>query len=144
MSLKILAIPLVVCVLIYSWHRNDLRRLTRDFARGDAYEGPLERCLMRFPLDEAYTDCVLGADVGGLHISSSADALEKSRRWSFRHHAIKTPLFIPWRCLEIADAKFPMRSYLRFSVPTAEATFFVPRDTGRRLLAMRPSDAAHP
>jgi hypothetical protein len=132
--LKILAVLLVVGVFIYGWYRNDLRRLTRDYACKKPFEGALEHCIVRFPLDEASTDCMLGANSDGLYISSSIEALEKSRRWSWRNYAIRTPIFIPWDCMQIGDAKFPMRGHLRFSVPSNKATFFVPRETGRLLL----------
>jgi hypothetical protein len=39
LMLKILAVVLVVVVFIYSWYRNDLRRLTRDFACKDPVDG---------------------------------------------------------------------------------------------------------
>jgi hypothetical protein len=42
--LKILAILLVVGVFIYGWYRNDLRRLTRDHAHREPFDGALERC----------------------------------------------------------------------------------------------------
>jgi hypothetical protein len=130
-----LAVLLVVGVFVYSWYRNDLRRLTRDYARKEAFDGTVGHCIVRFPVDEAGTDCELGANSEGLYMSSSIDALERNRRWwSFRYHVIRTPIFIPWKCLQIADAKFPMRRYLRFSVPANKATFFVPRETGRLLL----------
>jgi hypothetical protein len=51
-----------------------------------------------------------------------------------RYYVIRTPIFIPWNCLQIADAKFPMRRHLRFSVPSTNAFFFVPLGTGRLLL----------
>jgi hypothetical protein len=132
--LKISAILTVVGVLIYAWHRNDLRRLTRDYAYKETFDGALEHCIVRFPLDEAGTDCVLGANSVGLYVSSSRDAVEKSRRWSHRYYAIRTPIFIPWNCLQIDDARFPMPGCLRFTVPANKATFFVPRETGRLLL----------
>lgn len=134
MLFKILAIFLVACILVYGWYRNDLRRLTRDFACKVPFDGPLERCLIQFPVDEASTDCELGANGEGLYMSSPVDALEKNRRWSFRFHVIRTPLFVPWKCIQITDAKFPLRRYLRFSVPSNKATIFVPRETGRILL----------
>ena len=137
--LKILAVLLTIGVFVCVWYRNDLRRLTRDYACKEPFAGALERCIVRFPLDEASTDCMLGANSRGLYISSSIDALEKSRRWSFRYYAIRTPIFIPWNCLQIGDAKFPMRGHLRFSVSSNRATFFVPRETGRLLLATKES-----
>jgi|SRR5580704_11937330 hypothetical protein len=132
--LKILAVLLVVGVFVYGWYRNDLRRLTRDYACKAPFEGALEHCIVRFPLDEMSTDCMLGANKDGLYMSSSADAREENRRWSFRYYVIRTPILIPWNCLQIRDAKFPMRGHLRFSVPANKATFFIPRDTGRLLL----------
>ena len=133
--LKILAVLLVVGVFVYSWYRNDLRRLARDFACKEPFDGTLEHCIVRFPVDDAGTDCVLGANSEGLYMWSSIVALQRNRRWwSFRHYVIRTPMFIPWKCLQIGDAKFPLRGYLRFSVPANKATFFVPRETGRMLL----------
>jgi hypothetical protein len=134
MMLKILATLLVVGVFIYGWYRNDLRRLTRDYACKETFDGALQHCIVRFPLDETSTDCVLGANSVGLYISSSNEAVEKSRRWSHRYHAIRTPILIPWNCLQIDNARFPMLGHLRFSVPSNKATFFVPRETGRALL----------
>jgi hypothetical protein len=131
---KILAILLVVGVFIYGWYRNDLRRLTRDFTCQQSFDGTLERCIVRFPVDETSTECVLGATSEGLYMSSSTDALQRNRRWSFRYHVIRTPLFIPWSRMQISDAKFPMRGYLRFSVPSNKANFFIPRETGGRFL----------
>jgi hypothetical protein len=133
--LRILAVLLVVGVFVYVWYRNDLRRLTRDFACKEPFPGVLEHCIIRFPLDEASTDCMLGANGKGLYLSSSTDALERNRRWSFRYHVIRTPILIPWNCLRIGDAKFPMRSHLRFSVPANKTTFFIPREAARGLLA---------
>ena len=134
MLLKILAVLLVVGVFVYGWYRNDLRRLTRDYACKQPFDGTLQHCIVRFPVDEMGTDCMLGANLDGLYMSSSIDALEKNRRWSFRYYVIRTPIFIPWHCIQIRDAKFPMLKYLRFNVPSNKATFFVPRETGRRLL----------
>jgi hypothetical protein len=132
--LNILAVLLVVGAFVYGWYRNDLRRLTRDYACKEPYDGVLEHCIVRFPVDEAGTDCMLGASSDGLYMSSSVDALEKNRRWSWRYHVIRTPILIPWNCIQISDARFPMRGHLRFSVPSNKATFFVPRETGRLLL----------
>jgi len=134
MVLKVLAVFIVIGVMIYSWHRNDLRRLTRDYACKAPFDGRLESCLIRFSLDEASTDTELGVNGEGLFMSSSSDALIRNKRWSFRYHVIRTPLFIPWHCLQVRDAKFPMRRYLRFDVPSNQATFFIPRETGARLL----------
>jgi hypothetical protein len=132
--LKILAVLLAVGVFAYCWYRNDLRRLTRDYASKEPFGGTLQRCIVRFPVDEMGTDCMLGANSDGLYMSSSIDALEKNRRWSFRYYVIRTPIFIPWNCIQITDAKFPMRRHLRFSVLSTKAMFFVPRETGRLLL----------
>jgi hypothetical protein len=132
--LKILAVLLAVGVFAYSWYRNDLRRLTRDYASKEPFDGTLQHCIVRFPVDEMGTDCMLGANSDGLYMSSSIDALEKNRRWSFRYYVIRTSIFIPWNCIQITDAKFPMRRHLRFSVLPTKAMFFVPRETGRLLL----------
>ena len=134
MMLTILALLTFIGVMTWNWYRNDLRRLTRDYACKGAFDADLESCIIRFPLDEAGTEAVLGANREGLFMSSSIEALNKSRRWSFRYYAIRTPIFIPWRRIHIGEAKFPMHSHLRFSVPSNKASFFVPRETGRRLL----------
>jgi hypothetical protein len=140
--LKILAILIVFGAIFYGWYRNDLRRLTRDYACKNPFDGPLEGCIIRFPLDEASTDAVLGSNSEGLYMSSTIEALNKNKRWSWRFYVIGTPIFIPWDCIQIQDAKFPMRRYLRFDVPSNKATFFVPREAGRQLLknAGRPLD----
>jgi hypothetical protein len=133
--LEILAVLLVIGVFVYCWYRNDLRRLTRDYACEEPFEGSLQHCLVRFPVDDASTDCMLGANRAGLYISSSIEALEKNRWWSAsRYYVIRTPIFVPWNCLQIGDAKFPMRGHLRFNVPSNKATFFIPREIGRLLL----------
>jgi hypothetical protein len=132
--LTITAILLAIGLVIYGWHRNDLRRLTRDFASQLPFDGALEECLVRFSLDDASTDCVLGANNEGLYMSSSTAALENNRRWSFRYYVLRTPLFIPWNRLDIRDARFPLRGHLRFTVPSNKAIFFVPREIGQRLL----------
>lgn len=134
MTLKISAILLGIGAVIYGWYRNDLRRLARDYAYKDPFAGALEHCIVRFPLDEMGTECVLGADSQGLYMSSSTDALKRNRRWSFRYHVIRIPIFIPWNRMKIGDAKFPMRRHLRFSVLSNKATFFIPRETGLKLL----------
>ena len=133
--LKIFAVALVAGAFFLGWYRNDLRKLTRDYACQGAFEGPLQHCIIRFPVDERGTDCMLGANGDGLYLSSSIEALAASRRWSFRYYAIGTPIFIPWKSLEIGDARFPMRGHLRFTVAPNKAIFFVPRETGRLLLA---------
>jgi hypothetical protein len=132
--LKTLVVLIFIGVMICGWYRNDLRRLTRDYACNVPFDGELESCIIRFPLDDASTETVLGANSEGLFMSSSIDAVKKNRRWSFRYYVITTPIFIPWHCIEIRDAKFPMRRYLRFNVHSNKATFFVPRETGRQLL----------
>jgi len=132
--LEIFAILIFAGVMFYFWYRNDLRRLTRDYACTVSFNGDLESCIIRFPLDEASTDTMLGANSEGLFMTSSSDALKKNRHWSFRYHAIRIPIFIPWQCVQIRDAKFPMLKYLRFNVASNKATFFVPREAGRRLL----------
>jgi hypothetical protein len=134
MMLKILAIVSVFGVMIYFWYRNDLRRLTRDYACKEPFDGALEACIIRFPLDETSTDTLLGANREGLYMSSSIDALKKNRRWSWRYHVIRTPIFIPWSSMQIRDAKSPMLKYLLFTVPSNKAMFFVPRETGGQLL----------
>jgi hypothetical protein len=132
---RILAVLLVAGVFVYSWYRNDLRRLARDYASEGPFDGTLKYCLLRFPLDDTSTECMLGANGDGLYLSSSNEALERNRRWSFRYHVIATPIFIPWDCVQVSDARFPMRGHLRFSVPSNHAIFFIPRDTARQLLA---------
>ena len=49
--LKILAVLLVVGVFVYGWYRNDLRRLTRDYACKQPFDGTLQHCIVRFPVD---------------------------------------------------------------------------------------------
>jgi hypothetical protein len=66
MVLKILLIPMAIGAIFYGWYRNDLRRLTRDYACKEPFDGALEGCIIRFPLDEASTDTVLGANGEGL------------------------------------------------------------------------------
>jgi hypothetical protein len=132
--LKLLPFLLVIGLMAYGWYRNDLRRLTRDFACIKPFNGQLQPCIVRFPTDETGTDCALGADNEGLHISSSLDALQHHSIWSRRRYRIKKPILIPWHSLEINDASFPMRNYLRFDVPSNGVSFFVPRDKGHLLL----------
>ena len=134
MMVKILPVLLIIGLMFYAWYRNDLRRITRDYACSWSFDGALEQCIVRFPAGESGTDCLLGADSVGLYMSSSSDALKKSRQWSHRYYALSTPVFIPWSQLRIGDAKFPMRGHLRFQVPSIRATFFVPRETGALLL----------
>jgi hypothetical protein len=130
----LVALPLVIALMIYGWHRNDRRRIIRDFACDvHRFHGPLEPCLVRFPLDEAKTDCLLGANSEGLFISSSPEAIKKSKQWSHRSQAIHNPVLIPWNCLSVAAARFPLRGYFRITVPSNKATFFIPKETGRRL-----------
>lgn len=143
--LKILSVVLVVGVFLFGWYRNDLRRLTRDYACNEPFEGALQHCIVRFPLDEMGTECMLGANGTGLYLSSSADAVKRNKRWSFRYHVIGTPLFIPWESMQVADAKFPLRRYLRFRASN-KAIFFIPREAARSLLGdgMRPvGDVRH-
>ena len=113
---------------------RDLSHQDRERHGQRRVDGALEHCIVRFTVDEMGTDCMLGANSDGLYMSSSIDALEKNRRWSFRYYVIRTPIFIPWNCIQITDAKFPMRRHLRFSVLSTKAMFFVPRETGRLLL----------
>ena len=141
--LEIVAILIFAGVMFYFWYRNDLRRLTRDYSCKAPFDGDLESCIIRFPLDESSTDTMLGADSDGLFMSSSIDALKQNRRWSYRYHVIRTPIFIPWNRIQIRDAKFPMLKYLRFNVPSNKATFFVPREAGRRLLNTAGRSTAH-
>jgi hypothetical protein len=131
---NVLPVLLVIGLMLYGWYRNDLRRITRGYARLESFDGALEPCIVRFPMGETGTDCMLGANREGLYISSSPDAVKKSSAWSHRYYAVKTPVFIPWSRLQIRDARFPMRGYLRFRVPSIQATFFVPGDTGNLLL----------
>jgi hypothetical protein len=132
---KISIILLAVGAIAYGWYRNDLRRLVRDYSCKEPFDGDLEHCIVRFPLDEAGTDCMLGADRNGLYMSSSIEARESNRKWSFRYYVIKTPILIPWSSLRISDARFPLRGHLRFDVPSNKATFFVTRQVGQLLLA---------
>jgi len=133
MVLKIVPVLLVIGLMLYAWYRDGVRKLTRDYACLKSFDGALEPCIVRFPIGETGTDCLLGADREGLYISSSPDAVKKNK-WSRRYYTLKTPVFIPWSRLQISDAKFPMRSCLRFDVPSIQATFFVPRGTGNLLL----------
>jgi hypothetical protein len=121
---------------IYSIWRNDERRLKRDFAAAHPFAGPLEPCRIRFPLGEAQTDCLVGADGAGLYLTSSEEARARSR-WSihWRHYyVLRTPLFIPWEQLEYAQARFPLKQSVRFAVPVNKAVFFMPRAAAERLL----------
>jgi hypothetical protein len=79
---KISIILLAVGAIAYGWYRNDLRRLVRDYSCKEPFDGDLEHCIVRFPLDEAGTDCMLGADRNGLYMSSSIEARESNRKWS--------------------------------------------------------------
>lgn len=81
--LKILAVLLAIGTFVYGWYRNDLRKLTRDYASGVPFHGALAHCIVRFPVDEAGADCMLGANSEGLYMSSPIDALEKNKRWSW-------------------------------------------------------------
>jgi hypothetical protein len=131
-----LAASLVIGLMIYAWQRNDLRRIIRDFAcDGHRFNGQIEPCLVRFPLDESKTDCLIGANREGLFLSSSPEAIERSKWWSYRSHAIRTPVLIPWNCLLITDASFPLRAYFRITVLSNKATFFIPKEAGGLLLA---------
>ena len=76
MMLTILSVLLVIGLMLYGWYRNDLRRITRDYAWLKSFDGVLDQCIVRFPMDEAGTDCLLGANSEGLYISSSLDALK--------------------------------------------------------------------
>ena len=110
--LKILAVLLIIGVFVYVWYRNDLRRLTRDYACEEAFDGALEHCIVRFPVDEAGTDCMLGANNDGLYMSSSIEALTKKRRWSFRYYVIRTPLWSLRRTSALMRRRTP-RSHQR-------------------------------
>jgi hypothetical protein len=133
--LKVLAALLVIALMIYGWYRNDQRRLTRDYACKIPFKGPLQPCVVRFPTDEAGTDCLLGVNSEGLYMSSSVEAVRKRAWWSSsRRYVIRTPLLIPWLYLEIEEAKFPMHGHLRFNVTSNGTVFFVPRETGNLLL----------
>jgi hypothetical protein len=100
--LKILAVLAVACAFAYAWHRNDLRRLTRDFKCNGPFDGVLEPCLVRFATGDAKTDCVLGSNSEGLFLTSTIEALQRNRWWIWhrRYYVIKTPLFIPWSSLQ--------------------------------------------
>jgi hypothetical protein len=64
---------------VYARRRNGLRRLARDYAYKELFDGVLQHCIVRFPLDEASTDCMLGANGDGLYMSSSIEALKKKQ-----------------------------------------------------------------
>jgi hypothetical protein len=87
-------------------------------------------------MGEAKTDCVLGANREGLYISSSAEAIARHQWWTLNHryYVIRTPILIPWDQLQYAQAKFPLKQSVRFTVPSNKATFFVPRETAELLL----------
>lgn len=53
MMLGICVILLAVGATTYGWYRSDLRRLARDYACKEPFDGALERCIVRFPLGEA-------------------------------------------------------------------------------------------
>jgi hypothetical protein len=54
--IAMLAAASAVGLVVYGWQRSDLRRIIRDFARATHdFNGPLEPCLVRFPLDETRT-----------------------------------------------------------------------------------------
>ena len=134
--LKVLVIASVLGLWFYAWYRNDERRLKRDFAHLPPFDGPLENCLIRFPAGETKTDCVLGVNSEGLYLSSSAQAIQRNKWLTWRHpyYVLRTPLLIPWNRLQYSQAKFPLRDYVRFSVPSNNTTFFVPRPTAEVLL----------
>jgi hypothetical protein len=48
MLLKILATLIVISVFMLLWHRNGLRRLTRDYACMEPFEGALVECILVF------------------------------------------------------------------------------------------------
>ncbi len=134
--LAALASLAVVGLMVFGWSRNDRRRLRRDFPCDRPFEGPLEACLVRFPSDEAKTDCVLGANRDGLYLASTPEVLARNRGWmgNRSHLVLAQPLFVPWDRLAIQPASFPLRGFVRFTVSSNKATFFVPRETAVTLL----------
>lgn len=135
----------VFALMIYSWQRGDLRRLRRDFAAREAFDGLLEPCLVSFVTAEAKSDCLIGCNPRGLYLASTPEVLARNRWWqgNRRYGVIATPLFIPWTSLECRPGRWPMRNYLYFRVPSNKAGFFVPREIGVALLmrAGRQADA---
>lgn len=132
---KFVAILCGLGVWICAWHRDGARRLARDYSRPEPFAGVLEKCLIRFPAGEAKTDGMLGANSEGLYLSSSAEAIEMSKRWmGKRYYVVRTPILIPWDQMQYCEAKFPLQEYVRFTVPSNKATFFVPRETADLLL----------
>jgi hypothetical protein len=147
--LKILAVLLIIGVFVYVWYRNDLRRLTRDYACEEAFDGALEHCIVRFPVDEAGTDCMLGVNNDGLYMSSSIEALAKKRRWSFRYYVIRTPLWSLRRTCALMRRRTP-RSHQRILAQrrnerrsAGSAARFGPK-TGRSVACYASESAATP
>ncbi len=130
MSLKILAVAGVLGAVVLAWYVDITRQLTRDFGTRRRFDGELISCLVFFPSNEGRTDCLVGANDEGLYLSSSQAAQERNRWWrpGRRYRVLKTPIFIPWSRLTWANAKFPLRGDLRFTVTRSRLCFFLPRE----------------
>jgi hypothetical protein len=134
----------VASVFAVTWYLGDIRRLTRDYACKEPFDGPLVRCRVRFVLADYAADCALGANSEGLYISSATPAFPRKPWWAGGYvwdgvYMVRTPLFIPWNCLRPVESTLPLADYIRFDVPSLKigagcVCFFIPRETGELLL----------
>jgi hypothetical protein len=134
-----LIIVAVVAAFFASWYFSIMRRLTRDYARTEPFDGTLVRSRVRFALAEYPADCALGANREGLYISSSPEAVKKGRWWWSSRYQVKTPFLIPWDRLHFAESALPLRGYIRVDVSTVKTgfsstCFFIPQEIARPLL----------
>jgi hypothetical protein len=127
--------------------RDGKRILQQQFAAPVEPGGPFTVCKLLFPPEEGFTPCVVRATQTGWYMFSPEE-LRARRRGILQYSGIRylaKPVFIPWNLLEYRYAKFPLRGWwLRFDVPSANATFFVRHRVALELLraAGRPLPSA--
>jgi hypothetical protein len=113
--------------------RSSRHVLQTQFATAIEPDGPLAECKIRFPIEEADTPCLVRAMPAGWYMASSAELVAKLH-WTSGVPYLKQPVLIPWGLLEYRLAKFPLRRWLRFDIPSAKVTFFVRRSVATAVL----------
>lgn len=132
-----LAVAAAVAGLMwFSIKRNGRIILERDFIAPIEPPDDGTRCDVRFPMDEASTDCVLSATAAGLYMATPAEAIAK-RSWTSTRCYLRQPVLIPWSRLQYGPAKFPAMGMVRFDVTGTRIVFFVRKSVVEMVLGQK-------
>jgi len=90
--LEIVAILIFAGVMFYFWHRNDLRRLTRDYSCKAPFDGDLEDYAQWLTAQTSAADASAASGSDAAAPADSAEARRQRRREDAQRRAALSPL----------------------------------------------------